>query len=101
MRVNSGASVVVQQLVAKAAASAIEYPPMQDPASFNLDAIRRPRLQRPLNRAKANNHWGGLRPLGRSLPATQKPAKPKQEADRWRKNRHFTHNPLLSVVADF
>ncbi len=32
--------VVVQQLVAKAAASAIEYPPMQDPASFNLDAIK-------------------------------------------------------------
>src|SRR5579863_5389092 len=32
--------VVVQQLVAKAAQSAIEYPPMQDPASFNLDAIK-------------------------------------------------------------
>jgi arylsulfatase len=32
--------VVVQQYVAKAAASAIEYPPMQDPASFNLDAIK-------------------------------------------------------------
>jgi len=30
--------VVVQQLVAKVAQSAIEYPPMQDPASFNLDA---------------------------------------------------------------
>jgi arylsulfatase A-like enzyme len=32
--------VVVQQLVAKVAQSAIEYPPMQDPASFNLDAIK-------------------------------------------------------------
>jgi arylsulfatase len=32
--------VVVQQVVAKAAQSAIEYPPMQDPASFNLDAIK-------------------------------------------------------------
>jgi arylsulfatase A-like enzyme len=32
--------VVVQQVVAKAAATAIEYPPMQDPASFNLDAIK-------------------------------------------------------------
>jgi arylsulfatase A-like enzyme len=32
--------VVVQELVAKVAASAIEYPPMQDPASFNLDAIK-------------------------------------------------------------
>jgi arylsulfatase len=33
--------VVVQQVVAKEAESAIEYPPMQDPASFNLDAIKR------------------------------------------------------------
>jgi arylsulfatase A-like enzyme len=32
--------VLVQQTVAKAAASAIDYPPMQDPASFNLDAIK-------------------------------------------------------------
>jgi hypothetical protein len=32
--------VQVQQIVAQAAASAIEYPPMQDPASFNLDAIK-------------------------------------------------------------
>jgi arylsulfatase len=32
--------VVVQQLVAKVAASAIDYPPMQDPASFNLDALK-------------------------------------------------------------
>ena len=32
--------VVVQETVAKAAESAIEYPPMQDPASFNLDAIK-------------------------------------------------------------
>jgi arylsulfatase len=33
--------VVVQQLVAKAAESAIDYPPMQDPASFNLDVVKR------------------------------------------------------------
>jgi hypothetical protein len=33
--------VVVQKLVAKAAASAIDYPPMQDPASFNLDAVKK------------------------------------------------------------
>jgi hypothetical protein len=32
--------VVVQEVVARAAASAIDYPPMQDPASFNLDAIK-------------------------------------------------------------
>jgi arylsulfatase A-like enzyme len=32
--------VVVQEVVSKAAQSAIEYPPMQDPASFNLDAIK-------------------------------------------------------------
>ena len=33
--------VVVQQVVAKAAQSAVEYPPMQEPASFNLDAVKR------------------------------------------------------------
>ncbi len=33
--------VVVQKVIAKAAASAIDYPPMQDPASFNLEAVKR------------------------------------------------------------
>ena len=33
--------VVVQQVVAKVAESAIAYPPMQAPASFNLDAVKR------------------------------------------------------------
>jgi len=33
--------VVVQQVVAKAAQSAIDYPPMQSPASFNLDAVKK------------------------------------------------------------
>jgi arylsulfatase A-like enzyme len=33
--------VVVQQTVAKLAQSAIEYPPMQAPATFNLDAVKR------------------------------------------------------------
>ena len=32
--------VVVQQTVAKLAMTAIDYPPMQDPATFNLDAIK-------------------------------------------------------------
>jgi arylsulfatase len=32
--------VLVQQVVAKAAMSAIDYPPMQDPATFNLDAVK-------------------------------------------------------------
>jgi arylsulfatase A-like enzyme len=32
--------VVVQQVVGKAAMSAIDYPPMQDPASFNLSAVK-------------------------------------------------------------
>jgi arylsulfatase len=32
--------VTVQQTVAKLAMTAIDYPPMQDPASFNLDAIK-------------------------------------------------------------
>jgi len=33
--------VDVQHEVAKLAETAIEYPPMQAPASFNLDAIKR------------------------------------------------------------
>jgi arylsulfatase len=32
--------VLVQQQVAKLAETAIDYPPMQDPASFNLDAVK-------------------------------------------------------------
>jgi arylsulfatase len=33
--------VLVQQLVGKLAQTAVEYPPMQAPASFNLDAVKR------------------------------------------------------------
>jgi arylsulfatase len=33
--------VVVQQKVGALAATAIDYPPMQDPASFNLEAVKR------------------------------------------------------------
>ena len=33
--------VQVQQLVAQLAMTAVEYPPMQDPASFNLDAVKK------------------------------------------------------------
>lgn len=33
--------VLVQQRVAKLAETAIDYPPMQDPASFNLDAVKK------------------------------------------------------------
>ena len=36
---SSGGSSSVQEKVAKLAETAIEYPPMQDPASFNLDAV--------------------------------------------------------------
>ena len=32
--------VLVQQEVAKLAMTAIDYPPMQDPATFNLDAVK-------------------------------------------------------------
>jgi arylsulfatase len=32
--------VSVQQEVAKLAATAIDYPPMQSPASFNLSAVK-------------------------------------------------------------
>ena len=31
---------MVQQYVAKLAATAVEYPPMQAPASFNLEAVK-------------------------------------------------------------
>jgi arylsulfatase len=33
--------VVVQKAVAQLALTAIDYPPMQDPASFNLDAVKK------------------------------------------------------------
>ena len=33
--------VLVQDRVAELAKTAIDYPPMQDPASFNLDAVKR------------------------------------------------------------
>jgi arylsulfatase len=32
--------VMVQQYVAKLAETAIKYPPMQEPATFNLDAVK-------------------------------------------------------------
>lgn len=33
--------VMVQQKVADLAETAIDYPPMQDPASFNLDTVKK------------------------------------------------------------
>jgi arylsulfatase len=33
--------VQVQQFVGKLAMTAIDYPPMQDPASFNLDEVKK------------------------------------------------------------
>ena len=33
--------VMVQQYVEKLASTAVDYPPMQDPASFNLDAVKK------------------------------------------------------------
>jgi arylsulfatase len=33
--------VLVQERVGALAKTAVEYPPMQDPASFNLDAIKK------------------------------------------------------------
>ena len=33
--------VLVQQAVAQLALTAVDYPPMQDPASFNLDAVKK------------------------------------------------------------
>ena len=34
-------TVQVQQEVARLAMTAVEYPPMQDPASFNLEAVKK------------------------------------------------------------
>jgi hypothetical protein len=33
--------VLVQEAVVKLAQTAVEYPPMQAPASFNLDAVKK------------------------------------------------------------
>ena len=33
--------MLVQQRVAQLAMTAVDYPPMQDPASFNLDAVKK------------------------------------------------------------
>ncbi len=41
MRASSGDSLVVQEEVTKLALTAIDYPPMQDPASFNLEAVKK------------------------------------------------------------
>jgi arylsulfatase len=32
---------MVQQYVGKLAQTAVDYPPMQDPASFNLEAVKK------------------------------------------------------------
>lgn len=44
--------VVVQEAVAKAAKSAIDYPPMQASASFNLDVVMR-QIQETIKRHEA------------------------------------------------
>ena len=36
---------MVQQFVEKLAMTAVDYPPMQDPASFNLDAVKKKKIQ--------------------------------------------------------
>ena len=41
MLASSGGSSAVQDVVGKLALTAIDYPPMQDPASFNLDAVKK------------------------------------------------------------
>ncbi len=38
---SSGASCSCRQYVGKLAMTAIDYPPMQDPATFNLDAMKK------------------------------------------------------------
>jgi arylsulfatase len=48
--------VLVQKVVAKAAESAIDYPPMQYPASFNLDAVKR-KIQEAIKAHEAQLVW--------------------------------------------
>ena len=60
--------VVVQKEVGKLAMTAIDYPPMQDPASFNLDAIKK-KIE-----AMIKQHEGGqsnLQPGGRLARAAR------------------------------
>ena len=45
--------VVVQQEVAKLAETAIDYPPMQDPASFNLSAVKA-QIDKTINASRGN-----------------------------------------------
>ena len=45
--------VVVQQEVAKLAETAIKYPPMQDPASFNLSAVKA-QIDKTINASRGN-----------------------------------------------
>jgi arylsulfatase len=40
MHANSGASLACSQAVGALVQTAIDYPPMQAPASFNLEAIK-------------------------------------------------------------
>ena len=47
--------VVVQKTVRKLALTAIEYPPMQAPASFNLDEDKDPVFKKRLKRTKASS----------------------------------------------
>ncbi len=39
--VSSGASSWFSSIVGKLALTAVDYPPMQDPASFNLEAVKK------------------------------------------------------------
>ena len=56
--------VMVQQYVGKLAQTAIEYPPMQAPASFNLSAIKA-KIEEAIKAAR--------RPIGRSAIAAGGP----------------------------
>ena len=60
--------VLVQQQVAALAETAIEFPPMQAPASFNLEAVKRQVNEVISSRAKANSRIGatGGRASGRA-----------------------------------
>lgn len=53
--------VFVQQEVGKLAMSALEYPPMQRGASFNLDALKAELAKKMAEAAKGEHWWHGRR----------------------------------------
>jgi hypothetical protein len=59
--------VMVQQFVGKLALTAVDYPPMQDPASFNLDAVKK-KVEEISSTAKGNNQAADMAGVPKRAP---------------------------------